>query len=215
MPCAKDGLPWATGWQINLNLSTNAVALRLVTLSRDFRFSYGLALTRGQGEQDILILSRIVDVLVEVTLSRATPIFFRLSGGQCPKGLPWVTGWQIKIIRTTIAVFLRLVSLFRDPRFLKGLALTQGQGEQDIIIMSRIVDLQVKESLSRATPIFFRLGCGLCPRSLPWITGWTSVLILSTIAVVLRLVTLSGVFFFVLQTCPDSRSGRTRHYRSV
>ena len=78
---------------------------------------YRLALTRGQGEQGIIVLSRIVDVLVKVTLSKATAIFLRLGCGLCPRSLPWVTGWQVTIILSTIAVVLRLVTLSRDPLY--------------------------------------------------------------------------------------------------
>ena len=42
---------------------------------------------RGQDDQDIIILSRIVDVLIQVTLSRTTANFFRLGSALCPRGL--------------------------------------------------------------------------------------------------------------------------------
>ena len=112
-------------------------------------------------------MSRTVAVLIQVTLSRATSIFFRLCCALCPEGLPWATGRQIKVILSKIAVVLRLVTLSRDSLFFYGLALTRGLGEQDIVILARTVDVLVKVTLSRATAIFFRLGCGLCPRGLP------------------------------------------------
>ena len=115
------------------------VDLRLVTQSRDFLLFYGLALTRGQGEHDIIIPSRIVDILIKVTLSRATAIFFRLVCALCPRGFPWAKGWQLNIIMSRIAVVLRFVTLSRDFLFFYGLALTEGQGDQDIIILSRTV----------------------------------------------------------------------------
>ena len=136
--------------------------LRLGTLSRYFLFFYGLALTQGQGDQDIIILSRTVVVLIKLTLSRATAIFFRLSCALCPEGLPWATVWQINMILSRIAVVLRLITLTRDFLFFYGLALTRGQGDQDIIILSRVVEVLSQVTVSRATAIFFCLGCGLC-----------------------------------------------------
>ena len=75
-------------------LSRLAVVLRLVALSRDFLFFDGLAPTRGQGDQDIIIMSRTVAVLIQVTLSRATAIFpSRLC--PVPKGSP--LGYELAI----------------------------------------------------------------------------------------------------------------------
>ena len=114
---------------------------------------HGLALTRGQGVQDIIILSRIVDVLIQGTLSRVTAIFFRLNRALCSRVLPCTGGWQLNIILSRITVFL-IVALSRDFLFLHLLALTQGQGDQDIIILSRIVNVLIQVTPSRATAIF-------------------------------------------------------------
>ena len=73
---------------------------------------YRLALNRGKGDQGIIILSRIVDVLIQVTLSKATAIFFRLGCALCPGGLPWTKGWHINIVLVKTTVVLRLVTLF-------------------------------------------------------------------------------------------------------
>ena len=135
--------------------------------------------------------------LLIVTLSRGTAIFFRLGCALCPRGLPWATGRQLNIILSKIAVVLRLVTLSRDVLFFYGLAPTRGQGDQDTIILSRTVDVLIQVTLSRATAIFFRLGCALCPRSLPWTTGWQLNIILIRTAVVLRLITLSRYFSFI------------------
>ena len=131
-----DVFVWATGWQINILLSRLAVVLRQVTLSRVVCFFYGLAPTRGQGDQEIIILSRTVELLIQVTLSRATAFFFRLGCAVCPKGLPWATGWQSNLCLSRIAVVLRFVTLSRDFFLFYRLAPTRGQGDQDIIILS-------------------------------------------------------------------------------
>ena len=92
----------------------------LVTLSRDFLLFHGLALTRGQGDQDSIIVSRTIDVLIKVTLSRATAIFFGLGCARCPRRLPWATSWQLNMILSRLAVVLGLVTLFRDFLFFYG-----------------------------------------------------------------------------------------------
>ena len=136
-------------------------------LCLDFFFCfYGLALTRGQGDQDMIILLRAADVPIQVTLSRATAICFRLGCAPCPRGLTWATGWQLNIFRSRIAVVLRRVTLSRDLFFVYGLA------DEDIIILSRTGNVLIQVTLSRAAAIFFRLGCALCPRDLTWATGW-------------------------------------------
>ena len=76
-----------------------------------------------------------------------------------------------------------------------GFALTRSQGDQEIIIPSRIVDVLIQVALSRATAIFLRLGCALCPRGLPWAKGWQITLIMSSSTVVLLLIILPRVFF--------------------
>ena len=172
-------------------MSRLTVLLRLVTLSKDFFFYFGLALIRGQSDQDIIILLRTVDFLIKVTLSRDTAIFFRLGRALCPRGLPWTNGWQLNLTLSSIAVVLPLVTLCRYLLFFSGRALNRGQGDQDILIMSRIAAVQIKVTLSRPTAIFFRLGCDLCPRGLPWATGWQINITLSRTAVVLLLITLS------------------------
>ena len=101
------------GWQLNIILSSIAVGLRLVTLSRDFPLFHGLALTRGQGDQDIIILPRTVDVLIQLTLFRATAIFFRNDCALCPRGLPWTTSWRFNIIMSSSTVVLWLITLSR------------------------------------------------------------------------------------------------------
>ena len=178
-------------------MSKIAVVLQFIPRSKDFLFFYGPALTRGQGEQDTIILSRIVDFLIKVTLSRATGTFFRLGCDLCPRGLPWSTGWPMNIILSRIVVVLRLVTLSRVFLFFYGLVLTRGQGDQDIMILFRIADVLIKATLSRATAIFICLGCAQCSEGLPWATGWQLNLIMSRIAVVLRLGTLSRDFLLL------------------
>ena len=77
------GSPLGYGLAAQHDPARIAVVVRLDTLSRDFLCFYGLALTRGQGDQDIIIPSKTVDVLIQVTLSRATAIFFRLGCALC------------------------------------------------------------------------------------------------------------------------------------
>ena len=102
-----------TGLELSLTIRGAPYVLRLFTLSRDFRFFYGVALTRGQGDQDIIILSRTVDVLIQVTLSRATAIFSSLACPLCPRGSPWAKGWQLNIIMSSSTVVLWLIILSR------------------------------------------------------------------------------------------------------
>ena len=94
-------------------------------------FFYGRSQTRGQGDQDISILSRTVDILIQVILSRATAILFRLGCALCRRGLPWTTGWRINRVLSRMEVALCLVTLSRYFLFFNGVASTRDQGDQE------------------------------------------------------------------------------------
>ena len=68
--------------------------------------------------------------------------------------------------------------------------------------MPRIEGVLIQVTLFRATAIFFRLGCTLCPRGLPWTKGWLNIIITSTISVLVRLVTVSRYFLFSYRRLP-------------